>query len=123
MRDNVRGELPGRRELPGLRRMPALAIVALAVLALAGPVLPAAAATTDSDLFTVRNIPVDATAETAPAARDKAIAEGRRLGFRKLVERLVPASEWGHVPAPTDGDLQRMVLGFEVADEIGRAHV
>src|SRR3546814_9445561 len=84
MRDNVRGELPGRRELPGLRRMPALAIVALAVLALAGPVLPAAAATADSDLFTVRNIPVDETAETAPAARDRAIAEGRRLGFRKL---------------------------------------
>lgn len=93
--------------------------VLLRVLAVAGFALLAAvpAASADSDLFTVRGVPVDATAQTAPAARDRAIAEGRRLAFRRLVERLVPAAQSREVPAPTDSELQRMVLGFEVANE------
>lgn len=83
-----------------------------ALLLTAGPALAV-----DADLFTARAVPVDATAETAPAARDRALAEGRRLAFRKIVERLVPAAEAARVPDPTDSELQRMVLGFEVANE------
>lgn len=98
-----------RRELRGLLRV--LAVATLALLS-AAPV-----AVADADLFTVRNVPVDATAETAPAARERAIAEGRRLAFRRLVERLVPATQSAQVAAPTDAELQRMVLGFEVAGE------
>lgn len=98
-----------RRDLPMLSRV--LALAALAFLAAA----PAASA--DADLFTVRGVPVDATAETAPAARERAIAEGRRLAFKRLVERLVPAAQARQVSAPTDAELQRMVLGFEVAGE------
>lgn len=77
--------------------------------------VPATAA--DADLFTVRAVAVDATAETAPAARDRAVAEGRRQAFKRLVDRLVPASDAARIPAPTDAELQRMVLGFEVANE------
>lgn len=109
MRDTFRSGRPGRRDLPGLLRV--LAVAALALLS-AAPV-----AVADADLFTVRNVPVDATAETAPAARERAIGEGRRLAFRRLVERLVPAAQSSQVPAPTDAELQRMVLGFEVAGE------
>lgn len=71
----------------------------------------------DADLFTVRGIPVDATAETAPTARDRAVAEGRREAFRRLVGRLVPMAEADRLPDPTDAELQRLVLGFEVAGE------
>ncbi len=101
-----------RRESSGL--LCSLLVAAIALL----PVLlwPARAAA-DADLFTVRAVPVDATAETAPAARDRAIAEGRRLAYRRLVARLVPAAEAARVPDPTDSELQRMVLGFEVANE------
>ncbi|GHD49557.1 hypothetical protein GCM10017083_21970 [Thalassobaculum fulvum] len=101
-----------RREFPGLLR--ALLVLATVLV----PALSSAAATAaDADLFTVRAVPVDATAETAPAARDRAVAEGRREGFRRLVDRLVPAAEAAGIPAPTDAELQRMVLGFEVANE------
>jgi len=62
--------------------------------------VPATAA--DADLFTVRAVAVDATAETAPAARDRAVAEGRRQAFKRLVDRLVPASDAARIPAPTD---------------------
>lgn len=103
-----------RRELPGLMRVLLMAATLLITVAL----LPATAArAADADLFTVRAVPVDATAETAPAARERAIAEGRREAFRRLVDRLVPSSEAGRIPDPTDSELQRMVLGFEVANE------
>ena len=86
----------------------------MAVLVLL-PLRPAFAA--DADLYTVRSVRVDATAETAPQARDRAIAEGRRAAFRRLVERLAPASQARSIAEPTDAELQRMVLGFEVANE------
>lgn len=98
-----------RRELPGLLRV--LAVAAIALLS------AAPSATADADLFTVASVPVDATAETAPTARDRAIAQGRRLAFQRLVARLVPAAQTRQVPEPTDAELQRMVLGFEVAGE------
>lgn len=103
-----------RRELSGLLRVLAVAVVVLvpAVLSPPGPLLAA-----DADLFTVRGVPVDATAETATTARDRAVAEGRRVAFRRLVGRLVPAAEATGMPDPTDAELQRTVLGFEVADE------
>ena len=92
-----------------------------ALLVLATVLIPALssvpATAADADLFTVRAVAVDATAETAPAARDRAVAEGRRQAFKRLVDRLVPASDAARIPAPTDAELQRMVLGFEVANE------
>lgn len=87
----------------------------MVVLAVLMP--PAPARAVDADLFTVRGVAVDATAETAPAARERAIAEGRRSAFRRLIARLVPAAQARSVSDPTDSELQRMVLGFEVANE------
>jgi len=89
----------------------------LGALLIAMVVAPAGPAAADDDLFTVRAVAVDATADTARLARDRAIAEGRRAAFQRLVERLVPASRARAVAAPTDAELERMVIGFEVADE------
>ncbi|MEQ8813341.1 MAG: DUF2066 domain-containing protein [Thalassobaculum sp.] len=103
-----------RHGLSGLLYILLVAAIALlpAILVPSGP-----AGAADADLFTIRAVPVDATAETAPAARDRAVAEGRRLAYRRLVGRLVPAAEAAGMPDPTDAELQRMVLGFEVANE------
>ena len=98
-----------RRDFSGFLRVLTLALAVML------PLAPALGA--DADLFTIRAVPVDATAETAPAARDRAIAEGRRLAFRRLIGRLVPAAQVRTVADPTDSELQRMVLGFEVANE------
>lgn len=74
-------------------------------------------ATADEDLYTVRAVPVDATADTATAARERAVAEGRRAAFADLMVRLVPRSRLAEVPDPTDSELQQMTLGFEVGNE------
>ena len=69
------------------------------------------------DLFTVRGVSVDATADSPSAAREKAVAEGRRKAFDKLMGRLLPGGSAGSVPSQSDRDLELMTLGFEVADE------
>lgn len=81
--------------------------------ALGAPLVPAVA----QNIYTVRGVPVDATAETAILAREQAVAKGRRQAFQQLVELLVPLVWSDQVPPPTDAELGRMVLGFEVAGE------
>lgn len=68
------------------------------------------------EIFTVRGVPVDATADSPSAAREKAITEGRRKAFGILMGRLLPDGA-SSVPQQSDNDLALMTLGFEVADE------
>ncbi|MEM9443172.1 MAG: DUF2066 domain-containing protein [Pseudomonadota bacterium] len=68
-----------------------------------------------ADLYTVANIPVDATAENAVAARTQAHAQGQREGFRKLLRRLVPASDHGRLPTGVSPDTY--VQNFEIQGE------
>lgn len=91
------------------------------------PGVPTAAAPTSAvqppdaqaadDLFTVRGIAVDITAQNAAAARDMAILEGQRKAFAELYKRM--AVEVGSKPAPrlSDADLGRLVRGFEIDEE------
>ncbi len=69
------------------------------------------------DPYTVRDIRVDATAEDSEAARGKAVAQGQRLAFDKLIESLVPAGERGQVPEVSGQELARLILGYEVQEE------
>ena len=82
-------------------------------------VLPVAGLTAAQaqEIYTVRGIAVDATAETPVAARELAVTQGRRAAFDRLVTRLVPSREAVHVPPQTDAELGNLVLGFEVANE------
>jgi hypothetical protein len=70
-----------------------------------------------SDPYTVRDIRVDATADSAEAARGQAVAQGERLAFEKLIETLVPAGERGQVPEVSGAELARLILGYEVQEE------
>lgn len=68
-------------------------------------------------LYTVSNVQVDTTAQSATQARDIARAEGERRGFRMLLERLTLKEDWGRLPKVNDGDLLELVQDFEVVSE------
>jgi hypothetical protein len=69
------------------------------------------------DAYTVGGIAVDATAESAAAAREKAIAEGQREAFRQLLNRLVGEGAAGRVQIADDAMLAGLVKDFNVEEE------
>lgn len=86
-----------------------LCALALATLMAA----PAAAA----DIFTVRGVHVDKTAESATAARNAAQAEGQRLALIAMMKKLTLPDDWASLPAVDDATAQNAVRGFQVASE------
>lgn len=89
-----------------------LAIFLFALLA-----FPLAAAAAPPDPFTVKAVHVDATAASATAARDAALAQGRPLAWTKLYRSLAPQSAWGKQPPLNDFQLQHIIRSFEIANE------
>jgi hypothetical protein len=102
--------------MPGHPVLPILFAGLLLLVALAGPARHAAAAA-PTDIFTVADVPVDATASNAVAARDAARLDGERRAFRQLLERLTLAADRGRLPRVGDQQLTDMVRDFEVANE------
>ncbi|HXQ51272.1 MAG TPA: DUF2066 domain-containing protein [Stellaceae bacterium] len=89
------------------------AFFAVALLVLAARPAPAAA----PDMFTVANVPVDATAANASAARDQARADGARRAYAILMARLTQDADKSRLPAPTEAVLNDIIAGFAVAGE------
>lgn len=71
----------------------------------------------DDPVFTVTNVPVEASAPDPLQARDKALIEGERRAFDLLVRRLVAEEDVAKITLPADAELEAMVKGFEFADE------
>lgn len=71
----------------------------------------------DSGVFTVHNVKVDVTADTAAHARDEAIAEGQEAAFKRLIARLTLAVDRSRLPAFGPDAVSEYVRDFEVADE------
>ncbi|MEJ0069951.1 MAG: DUF2066 domain-containing protein [Pseudomonadota bacterium] len=69
------------------------------------------------DPFSVAGVAVDATAATAAAARDTALADGQRKAFRQLLERLASPADYGRLPRPSDAEITALVAGFQVQEE------
>ena len=78
----------------------------------AGPLLAAT-----PDVYEVAGVAVDATAETAAAARDAAIAEGHVMAFRQLLSRLTLRAERNRLPDLTVNGIAAYVSDFSVANE------
>jgi hypothetical protein len=95
---------------PALRKVLSAALTALALA------LPAWAAPSD-DLFTVRDVSVDVTADSATAARDRGIREGQRKAFEALFDRLTPDSAHGALSGLDGASIDQMVQSFEVQEE------
>lgn len=98
---------------------PAPALRAFALAALVGLACSAAAgrAAAESEIFTVKDVAVDATAATAAAARDQALADGENLALQRLFARLTLARDQGKLPKPSANDLTDLLAGFEVQEE------
>ncbi len=89
-----------------------LAMMAVATVTALHP----AAAKGENGMYTVRDIDVDASADTAAAARDKAIAQGARKGLEQLMRQLA-ADPAKPLPPVTDKTAAPLVQDFEVESE------
>lgn len=89
-----------------------VAVWSLAVFAAAGN--PAAQT---SNVYEVTGVAVDVTAETATAARDKALAEGHAKAFRRLLERMTLRADHPRLPDLTAGGIATYVQDFSVSEE------
>ncbi len=69
------------------------------------------------DVFEVRDVAVDVTAETAAKARELALIEGRKLAFRRLLERLTLRIEHKGLPDLPSDEIAAYVNDFSVAEE------
>ena len=74
-----------------MRRWPALLAAAAALGGVLGLAAPGAATAADK-VYTVANYPVEAVAENAVAAKQKALADGQQAAFRSLLKRLMPVT-------------------------------
>ncbi len=88
-----------------------------AFLASPGALAQASAPTPVTDVFEVRDVAVDVTAETAAQAREQALAEGQTRAFRQLLERLTLRIEHGGLPELSSEEIAAYVNNFSVADE------
>lgn len=85
--------------------------------ALAAPILFAVPAHAVGSLFVVRGVQVEATGESGPKACDAAYSQGHAGAWMRLIQRVVPESDWGKVPQPSTEELEAFVSGYEVSGE------
>ena len=99
-----------------LHRRPLARLFGLAVgivlLAVSAPLK----AQESGDIYTVRDVEVDVTADNSAAARDRAITEAQRKAFDTLYGRLSP-EPGAKAPALSDIEVARLVQDFEVQRE------
>ena len=94
-------------------RMVGLSIVILALAAMSG----AGPLRAQQDVFFVSGIAVDRAADSATQAREAALADGHRMGLRRLFEKLVPLSEQAALPDLPLDQIYPLVVDFAVANE------
>ena len=91
---------------------------AAAAFAAALPLLAgtAEAASTDA-VFTVANYPVEARAENAVVAKERALADGQQAAFRSLLKRLVPVTAYARLKRLASIKAGDLVEGVRVRAE------
>ena len=91
-------------------------LLAAALTLAAGASGSAAAAPTDA-VFTVANYPVEARADNAVAAKDRALADGQQAAFRSLLKRLVPVTAYARIKRLAGVKAGDLVDGVRVRSE------
>lgn len=92
-----------------------LGAVALALLL---PAVPQAAAQARGDkVFTIANYPVDATAEDAVTAKERALADGQQAAFRSLLKRIVPVTAYPRLKDLRNEKAGDLIEGFGIRSE------
>jgi hypothetical protein len=93
-------------------------LVLMAALGFAAPASAAPApAAPAMDRYTVGDVKVDATAESAMAARDLAMSQGRPQAFTTLFRRFTSSQLWARQPQLDDNQLFRLILSTDIASE------
>lgn len=96
----------------------AVALVAAPGLALAFVLAASQAHAASTDVFTVEEVAVDATARSAEAARKVALAEGQYEAFLRLFDRLTLRLDRSRLPEDIEPEaIAHLVRAFEVQDE------
>ncbi len=104
---------PARRRACGPLGAVLLAVALLALQSISAAGVRAQGA----DAFTVRDIAVDVTADSAAAARDSAIVQGQRMAFDQLLLNLATPEDVARLAPLDDQTIDDMVLDFEVESE------
>src|SRR3982750_3742865 len=98
----------------GTGRAPLLrSFMAAALLLLAG----IAVARAQGEALSVEGIAVDVTADSAQAARDKALVQAQRKAFDQLMQTLVQPQDLARAPKVSDAQIADMVLDFDIESE------
>jgi hypothetical protein len=96
-------------------------VIALVIALIAACATPggggARAQEQERDVFTVSQVVVDVTADTANQARTRALAEAHEAAFARLLSRLVPAGRRAEVPPVPGAQVERFVRDFEISGE------
>src|SRR5579862_2304410 len=92
-----------------------LALVMAAMLGLSAR--PALAQSKFPQAFVVADVPGDATAQDAVAAREAARAQGLQAAFQQLLQRLTQPSDWPRLPHLDATQITDLLVDFQVANE------
>lgn len=91
-------------------------LVMAALLTFAGPAVAQAPPAGQDDIFTVSDVAVDVTDATASQAREKALLEGQRQAFQKLMQRLATDTNV-RPPRLDEATMATLVRSIDVANE------
>lgn len=69
------------------------------------------------NIFRVTGVSIDATAQSAAAARTQAVAAGQKKALNVLLKRLTIRSDWARLPTLDEATAQGYVGSFQVAGE------
>lgn len=92
-------------------------LIILAIIAMLISVMKPTNLLAQSNLFTVENITVDETADSALAAQEKAFEKAQRIAFATLAKRLVSEGQAKNVKTPDSLTLSTLVKDYEVTNE------
>jgi uncharacterized protein DUF2066 len=101
----------------GPQRGRSAALLLAAALTLAAAASDGAAAAPADAVFTVANYPVEARADNAVAAKEKALSEGQQAAFRSLLKRLVAVTAYARIKQLAGVQAGDLVEGVKVRSE------
>mgnify|MGYP005637876795 CR=1 FL=1 len=87
------------------------------ISSMVGVVLMCVSGAAFANVFEIKGVPVDVTAETATKARESALARGQDEAFRRLLERLTLVEDRERLPELGGEDVTTFVSDFSVLGE------
>ncbi len=77
----------------------------------------APASRSPAQVFVISGVAVDASAQSAAAARPIALQDGQRRAFSQLLRRLTLPEDHSRLPQPSENLLNDTIAGFEIDEE------